>query len=369
MRSGELSLAIEIPPGFARDLQRGRRCRSAPGSTAPCPSAPKPCAATCRACTSTGWPTQARQGVAWRRPAGGGDALSLQPRRASLPAMVPAVIPLLLLMLPGHAHRAGRGAREGAGLDHQPLRHAGDAQPNSCWASSCPTSRWPCSTFLLMTAAGGHRVRRAGQGQLCHAGAGGAALRLIATGMGLLASTFTAARLRPCSAMIGTMLPAIQFSGLINPVSSLEGVGALDGRDLPGHAFHVHHQPGRVQQGAGPADLQAAAFWPLLLIARRSSSALHLAAAQAGALTENMEPPASTCQHLAPGHQGAVEPVARPGDAGAHRLHLHVSVYTAATAMPETLHHAAIAIVDEDHSPCRSASSAFLPAALHAAAT
>jgi ribosome-dependent ATPase len=27
MRSGELALAIEIPPGFARDLQRGRRCR------------------------------------------------------------------------------------------------------------------------------------------------------------------------------------------------------------------------------------------------------------------------------------------------------------------------------------------------------
>ena len=28
-----------------------------------------------------------------------------------------------------------------------------------------------------------------------------------------------------------------------------------------------------------------------------------------------------------------------------------VSVYTAATAVPETLHHVAIAIVDEDHSP------------------
>jgi ribosome-dependent ATPase len=43
MRSGELSLAMEIPPGFARDVQRGRRRRSAPGSTAPCRSAPKPC--------------------------------------------------------------------------------------------------------------------------------------------------------------------------------------------------------------------------------------------------------------------------------------------------------------------------------------
>jgi ribosome-dependent ATPase len=38
MRSGELSLAIEIPPGFARDVARGKPVESAPGSTAPCPA-------------------------------------------------------------------------------------------------------------------------------------------------------------------------------------------------------------------------------------------------------------------------------------------------------------------------------------------
>jgi ribosome-dependent ATPase len=32
---------------------------------------------------------------------------------------------------------------------------------------------------------------------------------------------------------IGTILPAVQFSGLINPVSSLEGMGALIGRIFP----------------------------------------------------------------------------------------------------------------------------------------
>jgi ribosome-dependent ATPase len=41
MRSGELSLALEIPPGFARDVARGKPCRSARGSTARCRSAPK----------------------------------------------------------------------------------------------------------------------------------------------------------------------------------------------------------------------------------------------------------------------------------------------------------------------------------------
>ena len=39
-----------------------------------------------------------------------------------------------------------------------------------------------------------------------------------------------------------------------------------------------------------------------------------------------------------------------------------VSVYTAATAVPETLHHVPIAIVDEDHSPLsRQIAGAFYP--------
>ena len=64
----------------------------------------------------------------------------------SLVAMVPAVIPLLLHADPGHADGAQRGAREGAGLDHQFLRHAGRPGWSSCSASSCPTSRSACST-------------------------------------------------------------------------------------------------------------------------------------------------------------------------------------------------------------------------------
>lgn len=38
-------------------------------------------------------------------------------------------------------------------------------------------------------------------------------------------------------------------------------------------------------------------------------------------------------------------------DAGVDHLHLYLSVYTAATAQPDVLHMAPIAIVDEDQSP------------------
>ena len=54
LASGDVKAAIEIPPGFGRDIKRGRPdLRSAPGSTAPCRSAPRRSAATCRACIST----------------------------------------------------------------------------------------------------------------------------------------------------------------------------------------------------------------------------------------------------------------------------------------------------------------------------
>jgi hypothetical protein len=128
MRSGELSLALEIPPGFARDVQRGTlaRCRSAPGSTAPCRSAPRPCRATCRACTRAGWPiSQNRTGRDIRQPAlQHRDTLSLQPRREEPAGHGAGRHPAAAADDSGHADRAGRGAREGAGLDHQPLRHA-----------------------------------------------------------------------------------------------------------------------------------------------------------------------------------------------------------------------------------------------------
>lgn len=55
-----------------------------------------------------------------------------------------------------------------------------------------------------------------------------------ATAMGLLISTFMHSQV---AAIFGTavltILPAVQFSGLLDPVASLEGAGALIGRIYP----------------------------------------------------------------------------------------------------------------------------------------
>jgi ribosome-dependent ATPase len=63
----------------------------------------------------------------------------------------------------------------------------------------------------------------------------GAFLYLLAsTALGLLMSAFTRSQIAALFATaIMTMLPAVQFSGLMQPVSSLESSGALMGRFFP----------------------------------------------------------------------------------------------------------------------------------------
>src|SRR5690606_32929232 len=61
---------------------------------------------------------------------------------------------------------------------------------------------------------------------------------IFATGMGLVISTFIKSQI---AAIFGTtlitLIPAVQYSGMMDPVSSLEGLGALIGRIYPATYF------------------------------------------------------------------------------------------------------------------------------------
>jgi len=86
----------------------------------------------------------------------------------------------------------------------------------------------------------------------------------VSTGMGLLASTVTKSQIAAMFlAMIGTIIPATQFSGLIDPVSSLEGSGKLIGQVYPAtHMITISR--GVFSKALDFADLSGA-FWPMLL--------------------------------------------------------------------------------------------------------
>ena len=86
---------------------------------------------------------------------------------------------------------------------------------------------------------------------------------IIATGMGLLASTITRSQIAAMFfTMIGTMLPAIQLAGLINPVSSMEGTARVVGEIYPAtHMFNISR--GVFSKALDFSDLQSA-LWPML---------------------------------------------------------------------------------------------------------
>jgi len=86
---------------------------------------------------------------------------------------------------------------------------------------------------------------------------------VVATAIGLLASTFTRSQIAALFfTMIGTLVPAVQFAGLLNPVSSLEGMGRLIGQIYPAtHMLTISR--GVFSKALGFTDLQAS-FWPLL---------------------------------------------------------------------------------------------------------
>ncbi|HNI64872.1 MAG TPA: ABC transporter permease, partial [Pseudomonadales bacterium] len=77
-----------------------------------------------------------------------------------------------------------------------------------------------------------------------------------ATAIGLLISSFMRSQI---AAIFGTallsLLPAIQFSGMIDPVSSLEGVGRLIGQIYPTTHFLIVAR-GVFSKALGFADLQ-----------------------------------------------------------------------------------------------------------------
>lgn len=87
---------------------------------------------------------------------------------------------------------------------------------------------------------------------------------ICATGMGLFASTFTKSQVAAMFlAMIGTLIPAIQFSGMTDPVSSLEGAGAFIGHIYPTTHF-LDISRGVFNKALSFSDM-GGSLWPLFL--------------------------------------------------------------------------------------------------------
>jgi len=265
MRAGELALAVEIPPGFARDVARGKSVQIGAWVDGAMPR---------RAETVRGYVQGMHQGwlidIATRRlgqsaigPARIETRYRYNPDVKSLPAMTPAVIPMLLLMIPAMlaALSVVREKELGSIIN---LYVTPITRSEFLLGKQLPYVVLAMFNFGLMTLLAVTVFHVPVKGNLLALTLGALCFVTFSTGFGLFASTFTRSQIAAMFVtVIGTMIPAIQFSGMLNPVSSLEGVGALIGRIYPASYFLAISR-GVFNKALGFASLQNA-FWPLLL--------------------------------------------------------------------------------------------------------
>ncbi len=263
LRSGKISLALEIPSGFARHAERGEQAEIAAWIDGAMPQRAETVAGYVQGMHQY-WLVQtiaARTGAA---PAGNVNVetrFRYNPDVKSLPAMVPAVIPILLLMLPAMltALAVVREKELGSIIN---LYVTPTTRTEFLLGKQLPYLALSMLNFAMMLLLAVTVFGVPVTGSLATLTLATLLFAISATGLGLLASALVRSQLAAMFfTMIGTMLPAIQFGGLINPVSSLEGAGRWIGEIYPAsHMFTISR--GVFNKALGFHDL-AASFWPL----------------------------------------------------------------------------------------------------------
>ncbi|WP_080439059.1 ribosome-associated ATPase/putative transporter RbbA [Burkholderia ubonensis] len=264
MRSGQLSLAIEIPPDFARDVARGRRVQIGMWIDGAMPL---------RAETIHGYvagmhenwlrdEAKRRLGVSLAPAVEIAVRYRYNPDVKSLPAMIPAIMPMLLLMLPAMltALAVVRERELGSIVN---LYVTPVTRTEFLIGKQAPYIVLAMLNFLLMVVladlAFGVRIK----GSFATLLLAVLIFNVVATGVGLLASTFTRSQIAAIfMTIIGTLIPVVQFSGLLTPLSSLEGAGKWIGTLYPA-TYMLAISRGVYNKALGLGDLWPQ-FWPMI---------------------------------------------------------------------------------------------------------
>ncbi len=260
MRSGELSLALEIPPGFARDLGRGSRVEIGAWVDGAMPQ---------RAETVQGYVRGIHAhwlaDVASRRPGSPPSAGLMQietrfrynPDVKSVVSIVPGNIAILLMLIPSMltALSVVRDKEMGSIVN---LYVTPVTRLEFLLGKQLPYILLAMLNFMLLTLLAVTAFKVPLTGSVFTLSLAALLYVISATAMGFLISAFTRSQI---AAVFGTavltILPATQFSGLIDPVSSLEGLGAVIGRLYPTAHFLTICR-GTFSKALGFADVQSA---------------------------------------------------------------------------------------------------------------
>ena len=258
LRNGELRFAIEVPSGFQRDLIRGRQ----PTVMAYVDSAMPFRAETARSYierTTADFEREARQSRGLPPAA---QPIKVNTRALynqsfdSIYAMVPGDIMLLLMLIPSMltALSVVREKELGsiANFYAAPAKKA-----EFLLGKQLPYVGIALIQFASLTALAVFLFHVPVKGSLLTLALGGTIYVLASTGFGLLISVFAATQTAAIfAAAIITILPAVQFSGMFVPVSSLSGGAAIAGKIFPSTYFQA------ISVGTFTKALSLTTLWP-----------------------------------------------------------------------------------------------------------
>ncbi len=256
MRAGELGLAVEIPPGFGRDVARGRPVAIAAWIDGAMPT---------RAETIRGYVQGIHaQWLATRMahsPTGAAaESMRIEvrfrynPDVKSLVAMVPAMLPLLLMLIPAMlaALAVVREKELGSIIN---LYVTPVSRLEFLLGKQLPYVALAMINFALLWLLAVTLFRVPMTGSLPTLAFAALLYVTAATTVGLVISTFMRSQIAAIfGTAVFTILPAVQFSGMIDPVSSLEGVGRAIGQIYPTTYFLMITR-GTFSKGLDFADL------------------------------------------------------------------------------------------------------------------
>ncbi len=238
MASGELSLAVEIPPDFGRDLRRGRKTTLGVWIDGAMPFRGETIRGYVEGAHALYLERLARaSGASAASPAGIQVRYRYNQDFKSIYAMVPAVIPLLLVFIPAIMMALGvvREKELGSIIN---LYVTPVTRTEFLLGKQLPYVGVSMVSFfgLCLLAVLVFRVPIKG---------GFTALALTAllfvtvtTGIGLFVSSFTKTQVAALAVTaIATLLATITFSGLTTPVAALQGPGAFIGAVFPATFF------------------------------------------------------------------------------------------------------------------------------------
>jgi ribosome-dependent ATPase len=180
----------------------------------------------------------------------------------SLPAVVPALIPMLLMMIPAMltALSVVREKELGSIIN---LYVTPVTRSEFLLGKQLPYIVLAMLNFLLLTVLAVTFFGVPVKGSFLTLALAALIFVIVSTGFGLLVSTFTRSQIAAIFlTIIGTIIPCVQFAGLLNPVSSLEGLGAFIGHIYP--ATHFLTISRGVFSKALDITSLGASFWPLL---------------------------------------------------------------------------------------------------------